>query len=593
YPWGEEALTKARRENKVIFLSIGYSSCHWCHVMERESFLDEEIAALLNEHFVCIKVDREERPDVDSLYMTAVQLINQRGGWPLSVFLTPDAKPFFGATYFPARDNDRPGVTGFLTIVRRIHELWGESPEKLREDADRVAAALKTELEGRRPLALKPLDRTFLNRVQEELAEQFDEDFGGFGYSVANPQRPKFPEPSNLLFLIHRARDQQLDDDARQQARHMLVRTLHQMAWGGIHDHVGGGFHRYSVDRYWRIPHFEKMLYDNGQLATAYAEAFALTGDVEFRLAAERLAEFVLRELRDPQGGFYATLDAESAGEEGHFYRWEKEEVEKLLGNDFALYAAVFGFERAPNFEDKFYVIRRRSSLAELAETHELTVEQLVERLNRGHAKLFAAREQRPRPLTDRKVLTGWNGLMIRGLADAGRLLENPKYLEAAEQAADFALKNLRTDDGRLYRTWTDGQAKLNAYVSDYAFLIDGLIALHEATGDTRWLDAATALNDRQLELFWDEANGGFYFTSDDHESLLARIKNPVDAAEPAGNSVAAANLLYLGKKLNRPELIEKARQTVQSVSGLLEVSPAVAPRLAIVIGQLSAPKPE
>ncbi|MCA9205369.1 MAG: thioredoxin domain-containing protein, partial [Planctomycetales bacterium] len=275
YPWGEEALTKARRENKVIFLSIGYSSCHWCHVMERESFLDEEIAALLNEHFVCIKVDREERPDVDSLYMTAVQLINQRGGWPLSVFLTPDAKPFFGATYFPARDNDRPGVTGFLTIVRRIHELWGESPEKLREDADRVAAALKTELEGRRPQALKPLDRTFLNRVQEELAEQFDEDFGGFGYSVANPQRPKFPEPSNLLFLIHRARDQQLDDDARQQARHMLVRTLHQMAWGGIHDHVGGGFHRYSVDRYWRIPHFEKMLYDNGQLATAYAEAFA------------------------------------------------------------------------------------------------------------------------------------------------------------------------------------------------------------------------------------------------------------------------------------------------------------------------------
>ncbi|MCO6459638.1 MAG: thioredoxin domain-containing protein, partial [Pirellulaceae bacterium] len=596
YPWGEEALAKAKRENKIIFLSVGYSSCHWCHVMERESFLDREIAAYLNEHFVCIKVDREERPDVDSIYMMAVQIISGRGGWPMSVFLTPDARPFFGGTYFPARDNDRPGITGFLSLIQMVQKVWAEQPDDLRRDAERLTALVKNRLDGRPPGAIEPLNADWLDQVQQSLAEQFDPTYGGFGYVEADPQRPKFPEASNLLFLIDRLR--RLPDErseARDEARRMLDVTLGRLAMGGIRDHLGGGFHRYSVDRYWQIPHFEKMLYDNGQLASVYSEAYALTGNAEYRQVVEELADFVLREMTSPGGAFYSALDAESEHVEGKFYRWEMEQVEELLGADgFALLAGVYGLDAEANFEEQFYVPQLSQPFHELAEARQLTAAELHARLAPLRQRLLEARNQRPRPLTDDKILTSWNGLMIRGLADAGRLLREPRYVAAAERAARFVMQHLRDQDGRLLRTYGQGQARLNAYLNDYAFLVDGLIGLHLATGDQEWLAEARRLTDKQLELFWDEKEGGFYFTSGDHESLLARIRDPLDGAQPAGNSVAAQNLLYLAAKLNEPAYRQRAERTIQAISGWLRTAPSGSPRMAVAVAEWleTAPQP-
>ncbi len=594
YPWGEEALAKARRENKIIFLSVGYSSCHWCHVMERESFMDKEIADFLNRHFVCVKVDREERPDVDSIYMMAVQIITQRGGWPMSVFLTPDAKPFFGGTYFPARDNDRPGITGFLTIVQRVQEFWSEQPERIRKDAERLTELVQTQLDGQRANPLQSLDAAWVEQVQQDLAEQYDSRYGGFGYVAQDPQRPKFPEPANLVFLLDRARRLPESSEARRQALEMLQGTLDGMARGGIRDHLGGGFHRYSVDRFWRIPHFEKMLYDNGQLASVYSEAYALTGREEYRRVVEEIFEFTKREMTSSEGGFFAALDAESEHVEGKFYRWSRAEVRELLGEkDDALLAAVYGLDGEPNFEDEFYVPQLEASWQTLAEQQGMPEQALHDRLQEIRQRLLEARNRRPRPRTDDKILTGWNGLMIRGLADAGRVFQEPRYLEAAERAAHFVLDKLRTDDGRLLRTYGKGEAKLNAYLNDYAFLVDGLIGLHQATGNRRWLEEAHRLTEQQLELFWDERRGGFYFTSDDHESLIARIRDPFDGAEPAGNSVAAQNLIYLGRELAIADYASKADRTIQSVSATLSKTPIGAPRMAVAVAQRLADRPE
>jgi uncharacterized protein YyaL (SSP411 family) len=594
YPWGEEALAKAKKENKLIFLSIGYSSCHWCHVMERESFVDEEIAALLNKHYVCIKVDREERPDIDSIYMTSLHVFNQitrsgrGGGWPLSMFLTPDAQPFFGGTYFPARDGDRGAATGFLTIIKRVHEIWEKEPDKIKDDGKMLTEYVKTEMRGRRPAALTPLDATVLDAVQSKLDEQYDARYGGFGFSEANPFRPKFPEPSNLFFLIDRLQRPGVSDKDKDRARELLVGTLQRMSMGGIRDHLGGGFHRYSVDRYWQIPHFEKMLYDNGQLATAYTEAYLLTGREDFKRIVEEMLQFVLREMTDKDGGFYSALDAESEDEEGKFYRWEKQEVQKLLtADEFKLFAAVYGLDGEPNFEEHFYAPQLEQPLHEIAAVRKTTEKELESQLAPIRGKLLAARDKRERPLTDTKILTSWNGLMIRGFADAGRGLKDERYVKAAERAADFVLANLRTKDGRLLRTYGSGQAKLNAYLDDYAFFVDGLLALHRATGNKKWLDAADELTALQLDLFWDDEGGGFYFTSDDHESLLARGKDPIDGAEPAGNSVSAQNLLYLAKALDKPEYLGRAKRTIQSTSGILESSPAAAPRMAVALAEL------
>ncbi len=588
YPWGPEALARAKREKKVIFLSIGYSSCHWCHVMERESFLDQEIAQFMNEHFVCIKVDREERPDVDAIYMAALQVYNQLsgtgrgGGWPLSMFLTPEGKPFFGGTYFPARDGDRGATTGFLTILQRVDEIWSASSERVAADAEVITRYVKQQLESQRPEQAPPIARDLAEAVFKALQEQFDAEYGGFGFAAADPQRPKFPEPSNLVFLIDYAR--RTND---QEAIRLLTVTLEKMAMGGIRDHLGGGFHRYSVDRFWRIPHFEKMLYDNGQLAAVYADAFQLTGREDFRRVADELLEFVRRELTAEGGGFYAALDAESESEEGKFYRWTKEEVRTALSDaEFELFAAVYGIDRPPNFEEQYYAPQLDAPLSATASRRKVAEADLDQRLAPIRRKLFEVRAARPRPLTDTKILTGWNGLMIRGFAVAGDRFKNPDYLEAARAAARFVLAELQTEDGRLLRTYGRGQAKLNAYVDDYAFMISGLIALHEATGEKTWLDAAQRLMDKQIELFWDEANGGFFYTSNDHETLLARSKNPIDGARPSGGSVSAHNLVALGRQLDKPDYLAKAERTIQEIADLLDRSPGAAPRMVVAAQQ-------
>jgi len=583
YPWGEEAFAKAKAEGKVVFLSVGYTSCHWCHVMERESFVDEEIAAYMNEHFVCIKVDREERPDVDSIYMTAVQIYNQSGGWPMSVFMTPDAKPFIGATYFPARDGDRGTATGFFTVLKRVQELWTTQREAVQQQAEAITQAVKRELDSPRTSADSTVEPTILDQTLESLADQYDPEYGGFGYAPTNPNRPKFPEPPNLDFLIHRLQSGKLSEAETETATKLLAGTLQRMAMGGIRDHLGGGFHRYSVDRFWRIPHFEKMLYDNGQLASVYAEAYALTGREDFKRLVDELLAFVSREMTDERGAFVSALDAESEDEEGKFYRWDKSEVEKLLSpEEFKLFAQVYGLDAEPNFEEHYYVPQLSKTPAELAEQTGLSAAELEQMLAPIRAKLLAARGERQRPLTDTKILTSWNGLMIRGLADAGRIFRNDAYIKSASRAADFVLDELRTEDGRLQRTYGQGKSALNAYLDDYAFLADGLIALHRATGDEKWLKGADDLTAKQMELFWDEKNGGFYFTSGDHETLLARGRDPIDGVEPSGNSVSACNLVYLGKALDRPEHLERAKRTIDAAAALLQQSPAAVPRMCV-----------
>ncbi|HVX11206.1 MAG TPA: thioredoxin domain-containing protein [Pirellulales bacterium] len=582
FAWGDEALAKAKTEKKLIFLSVGYSSCYWCHVMERESFMDDEIAAFLNKHFVCIKVDREERPDVDEIYMAALHALGRPGGWPLTAFLTPEGKPFFGGTYFPPRDKEitpaaegQPAqrVTGFLTLLKLVVDRWQQAPDELLTIGDQMADYLKREL-GKDALVPQAVEADIAEAATAALADQFDEDFGGFGYSAANARRPKFPEPSNLLFLLRRASKADSDE------RRMLVVTLEKMAAGGIRDHVGGGFHRYSTDRYWRVPHFEKMLYDNAQLASVYAEAWTLTGRDGFRQVAEELLDFVRREMTDACGAFYAAIDAETDGDEGAYYVWKREEIEgALTADEFELFADAYGVDREPNFEGR-YVLQLARDLAETAKRHQLTPAALEARLSKCREKLLAVRNGRKRPLTDTKMLTGWNGLMIRAFADAGRIFEDESYLNAARRAADAVLENLRTAAGRLLHTYTAGQARLNAYLDDYAFFIDGLLALHAATNEDRWLKTAAELADAQAELFWDDRSGGFFFTSNDHEALIARTKDPVDSATPSGNSVSAGNLVYLSRTADRSDDLARAEKTVTAFARFANRSPAAMPRM-------------
>ena len=573
YPWGQDALDKASRENKLIFLSVGYSSCYWCHVMERESFTDEEISQFLNKHFVCIKVDREERPDVDNIYMTAVQMISGRGGWPMSMFLTPDAKPFFGGTYFPARDDDRPGAKGFLTIVRKMQQVWQDESQQVHQHADKLTEALKAHLERNKAPAQVELDQSLFDRVFQDLAAEADADFGGFGYSEMQPDRPKFPEPPKLMFLIEMSR--RSDHSA---ARKLLENTLDRMAEGGIRDQWGGGFHRYSTDRQWLIPHFEKMLYDNGQLATVYAEAFELTDRPVYRQVVEEILAFVAREMTAPSGAYYAALDAETDGHEGRYYVWLLDEIQPVLeDSEWNLLAPVYGLDGPPNFEQRYYVPRLAERLLDLSADEYRRREATLEPVRQ---KLLAARNRRERPLTDIKIITSWNGLMIRGFADAGRILQNDSYLESAQAAADFLLANLLTPHGRLLRSYASGRAELAAYLDDYAFFVDGLIAIHRATGDRKWLDHAHQLTETQLDLFWDDQHAGFYFTADDHQSLIARAKDPVDGVRPAGISVAASNLVYLAGALDDPKYLDRANATIQSSADLLKQSPTSLTRL-------------
>ena len=575
YPWNEESLKKARDEGKVIFLSVGYSSCHWCHVMERESFLDEEIAKYLNDNFICIKVDREERPDVDQIYMESLNVYNQLsrngrgGGWPLSMFLTSEGKPFFGGTYFPARDGDRNTSIGFFTIVQKIKQSWEGDRASVDKTADQLTEITRKQLEGLAPKGTE-IKGSWAKRAIKQFEKSFDPAWGGFGFVAASPDRPKFPEPSNLLFMQQWMRDQP-DGAAKTKVQEMVATTLTKMAIGGMYDHLGGGFHRYSVDRFWAIPHFEKMLYDNGQLASVYADAYELDPRPEYKRSVERLLEFVEREMTSPEGGFYSALDAESEGVEGKFYRWDRKEVQEVLGDEaYPLFAETYQLNELPNFESEYYAPLLKAVLD--ADTDAKLVD--------ARKKLFDVRAKRPRPLLDNKILTGWNGMMIRGFADAGRVFKNDSYLKVAAKAADFAMAKLVNEDGRLWRTHTEGESKLNGYLQDYACLIDGVLALHRATGDKKWVEVAVKLQAKQDELFWDDNSGGYFYTSKDHETLIIRTKRTADGAQPSGSSVSANNLIYLAKATDDKAYQERALKTVLSASGLMSEYPTIAPRM-------------
>ncbi len=526
YPWGDEALALAKRENRLIFLSVGYATCYWCHVMEREVFSNPEIAKMMNAHFINIKIDREERPDLDEIYMTATQLLIQRAGWPNSVFLTPDLKPFYAGTYFPPVDT--PNRPGFPTILDAVHEAWVEREAEVIESAEQISTAIEMATSrGFTALSGRALDQSVSTAALDYLRKAYDATHGGFGGA------PKFPSSSNLEFLLS---VYERESDAS--LLKMVTRTLDMMAYGGIYDQMGGGFHRYSVDAKWLVPHFEKMLYDNAQLAKIYLKAYQLTEEPQYRRVAEEVFNFIFREMTAPEGGFYSALDAETDAEEGKYYVWTADEIQKVLDKkEASRFNAVYGVDTGANFEGKnvLYVpngVAAEDSLKGLATARE---------------KLLAARFEREYPLLDTKIIVNWNGLMIDALAYGYDVLGEERYLNAASKAARFILDTMRKPDGELLHTYTAGAVKQDAYLDDYAFLARGLFGLYRATDDEQWLDAARTLTDKMIQLFWDDRNGGFYYTKADAKHLIVRSKKPYDSAIPSGNAVAVENLLALG----------------------------------------------
>ncbi len=569
YPWGDEAFAKAKKEGKLVFLSVGYSSCHWCHVMEKESFANDEVAKILNDNFVCIKVDREERPDVDHIYMTALQAMRRGGGWPLSMFLTADAKPIFGGTYWPREDRDSDGetTTGFKTLLGRVRDLHKKDAKALEKQAEQIADLTRDALAGlARGAALVDFDRALVAEAVDALKEEFDPIHGGFGSRERRFRGPKFPTPPGLGLLQHeaaRTKSAELD--------HMLTLTLDRMARGGIYDHLGGGFHRYSTERTWTVPHFEKMLYDNAQLAEVYARQYQRTKNPSYARAVRETLDFVLRELMSPDGAFYSALDADSEGEEGRFYVWTGKDLDAALSGekDAGLFKKVYGADDKTNFEEKYHILLLPKPPEEAEEG----------RLAPLRRKLFEVRARRPRPFLDTKVLTAWNGQMIAGFAVAGECLGEPKYLQAAARAADFLLKTMRTKDGRLLRSYGArpggaAAARLNGYLDDYAFLVHGLLALHDATKDKKWLDEARALTDTMIKYHLDDKDGGFFYTSSDHEKLFARAKDQYDGAQPSGNSVAARNLVRLGVKTGEKRYRDLAEKSFKAFAAALKANP-------------------
>ena len=550
YPWGEEALQKAREEDKPIFLSIGYSACHWCHVMERESFENDEIAAIMNERFVNIKVDREERPDLDSIYMGAVQAMTGRGGWPMSMFLTPAGEPFYGGTYFPP--DDRQGMPGFPRVLLALAEAYRDRRPDIARSAEQVTAVMQRSVASAQ--GMEPLTRDILIAAFGSLSANFDPEHGGFGAA------PKFPQPMVLEFLL---RHHLLT--GQRQSLSMVEATLRRMARGGIYDQLGGGFHRYSTDPFWLVPHFEKMLYDNALLSRLYLHAYQATGDDLYREVAEETLDYVLREMTHPDGGFYSSQDADSEGEEGKFFVWTPREMEAVLGpRDAGILQSFYGVTHEGNFEGR-NILYRPKSPSQVAQEHDISEEELSEVVERGKGLLFAERAKRVPPATDDKILASWNGLMLHAFALGAAVLGHEDYLQAAVANADFVLSNMR-DDGRLLRTCKDGEARLKAYLEDYAHLIDGLLTLYEATLDSRWLGEADTLARQMIDLFWDERDGVFYDTGTDHETLVVRPRDFSDNAVPCGSSVAADVLLRLNIFMDEPDFGRKAASALRSV---------------------------
>lgn len=562
YPWGEEALEKARREDKPILLSIGYSACHWCHVMAHESFEDPITAAVMNGLFINIKVDREERPDLDKIYQLSHQILARRaGGWPLTVFLDPHKHlPFFSGTYFPKEA--RYQLPAFTTICQRVAEHYHGNKDELRQHQESFTAILASV--GPEAAAETP-DERLLAEARRALESDFDTVHGGFGGA------PKFPQASNLEFLLGCWR-RNGERDGRALA--MVAESLTKMAEGGLFDQIGGGFCRYSVDAAWQIPHFEKMLYDNGVLLKLYAEAFRATGDPRFRNAVEATAEWTIREMQAPEGGFHSALDADSEGEEGKYYVWDRGEVKALLAaEEYAVAELHFGLDRPPNFEGRWHFHVERS-LAEVASRLGIEAAVAERRLTSARAKLLQARAQRVRPGLDDKILTAWNGLMIEGLAVAGRLLERGDFIAAAGRAFDFLYRHGRAVDGRLPAACKDGKAHLSAYLDDYAFLLAGGLELLQCRWRTEDLTWLLGLADRLLDGFEDPEQGGFYFTSSDHEALIYRPKSLMDESTPAGNAVAALALLRLGRLVGESRYTHAAERVLASGAAALRQYP-------------------
>jgi uncharacterized protein YyaL (SSP411 family) len=581
YPWGEEAFEKARSEDKPIFVSIGYSTCHWCHVMERESFENPEIAALMNKYFVNIKIDREERPDVDRVYMSATQAMTGGGGWPMSVFLTHDLKPFYAGTYFPPES--RHGRPGFPDLLEGIHRAWVENRGKVQESADQITEHLQ---KNSAPESSDfELDRNLLKTAYDQVEGSYDKRYGGFGGA------PKFPRPVIFNFLLryfHRSKDNM--------ALEMSLETLRKMAEGGMHDQIGGGFHRYSVDGQWRVPHFEKMLYDQAQLAVSYLEAYQITKNSYFADVAQDILDYVLRDMVDSRGGFHSAEDADSPlpenpedHGEGAFYVWTKKEIFDILGSDAGeIFSFRYGVEEAGNalsdplneFTGKnlLYVA---NSLDSMAARFEWPVSDIERILQEARQKLFAVRSKRQRPHLDDKVITSWNGLMIGAFARGYQVLNQPRYLEAAERAANFVMSDLY-DSGKkiLLRRYRDGASGLEAHLNDYAFLVNGLLDLYEASLDAKWLVHALELTEKQVSLFWDEEAGGFYDTSGKDKTVLLRMKEDYDGAEPTGNSIAALNLLRLSQMTDNDDWYQKGAKTVSAFGNRLQQIPSAMPQM-------------
>ncbi len=583
YPWGEEALERAKAEDRPILLSVGYSACHWCHVMERESFENPEIAKIMNDNFVSIKVDREERPDIDSIYMTAVQAMTGSGGWPMTVFLTPEGKPFYGGTYFPPED--RGGMPSFPRVLQAIARAYREDRGSVARTTSQLLERMQAVASGAR--SLDPLTKDVLYQAYRGISSDFDDTYGGVG------MQPKFPQPMTYEFLL---RYYLRSNDER--ALEMVELTLQRMAEGGIYDQIGGGFHRYSTDTFWLVPHFEKMLYDNALLVKLYLHAYQVTEKPLYRRVVEETLAYALREMTSPEGGFYSAQDADSEGEEGKFFIWRPEQIKRVLGDeDGEIANRYYGVTREGNFEGRsiLHVAENASEVAEGsrhgAEAAGMSAEQLEEMLLRAKAKLLEAREQRVHPGRDDKILTSWNALMMRAFAEASAILNRPDYADAAEMNADFILTNLR-DGRRLLRTYKDGKAKLNGYLEDYAFLIDALLILHEVTFGERWLKEAIALGEDMVELFWDEGRQQFYDTGIDHEALVVRPRDISDNAIPSGSSMAADVLMRLAVIVGDQEYQRRAVASLRAVKQLMERFPTGAGQwLCALDFYLSTPK--
>jgi uncharacterized protein YyaL (SSP411 family) len=597
YPWGEDAFAKARNENKPIFLSVGYSTCHWCHVMAHESFESEEVAAIMNREFVNIKVDREERPDVDRVYMTFVQATTGGGGWPMSVWLTPDLKPFVGGTYFPPED--RYGQPGFKKVLERIAAAWKDNHDKIVEQGGKIVTALRESQSAAADQG--KIDPAILDSAYRQIERSYDANEGGFGSA------PKFPRPVTLNFLS-RFYARNPKSESGKQALEITLFTLRKMAAGGMHDHLGGGFHRYSVDRYWHVPHFEKMLYDQAQLASAYLDAFQITQDQQYQSVARDILDYVARDMTSKEGGFFSAEDADSLFEhgksehgEGAFYVWTKKETDAALGDAAEIFDFHYGVQSHGNApegsdpQDEFRgknILIERHTIAETAKQFKKSEDEVRQSLERSRKKLFAIRAKRPRPHLDDKIIAAWNGLMISAYARAAQVLDEPRCLETATRAAKFLHANLYDEKSKLlFRSYREGRSAVEGFADDYAFVIQGLLDLYEASFDVEWLKLATELQETQDCLFFDKKNGGYFSTSGKDESVFLRMKDDNDSAEPAASSIAALNLLRLSQIYNDREMEDRARKTIDAFATTLSHFPSAMPQMLVAL-DFSSSKP-